>query len=196
MKRLLGFIRTTALGGLLVIIPVSIVLFVLAQLFWGLYSAANAILEQLGIETRSALLMLAVAAAALVGICFVTGLLVRTRLGVALRNWFGRNVAPRIPMFNALSNLTKRVVGVEGEQFTPAEIDLYGTDTRTIGLLIEELPDGRCVVFVPTAPVATIGNIFVLPRTHVTVLDASVTEAAGVITQWGVDAAGLYTKRK
>lgn len=195
MKRLLEFIRTTAIGGLLVIIPLTIVLFVLAQLSWGLYRAANSIVSQLGIGAGNAVLMFALLAAALVGVCFATGLLVRTRLGAALQGWFGRKIAPRIPMFRALSNLTKRFVGVEGQEFTPVEVDVHGSAARTLGFLVEELPDNRCAVFLPTAPVITVGNVIVVPRDSVTVLEASVAEAAGIISQWGVDASDLYRGR-
>lgn len=197
MTRFLGFVKTTAIGGLLVIIPVSIILFVLAQLFWGLYDIASSMLSsplarRLDVQAADAILIFAVAAIALIGLCFLTGLLVRTRLGIALGNWFARAVAPRIPMYRALSNLTKRFIGVEGHEFAPVEVDLFGSSARTLGFLVETLPDGRCAVFVPTAPIATIGNVYLLQMDSVTFVDASVADAAGVITQWGVDSAGLY----
>lgn len=197
MTRFLGFVKTTAIGGLLVIIPVSIILFVLVQLFWGLYDVASSMLgsplaKRLDIQANDAVLIFAVAAIALIGLCFLTGLLVRTRLGIALGNWFARAVAPRIPMYRALSNLTKRFIGVEGHEFAPVEVDLFGSSARTLGFLVETLPDGRCAVFVPTAPIATVGNVYLLQMDSVTFVDASVTDAAAVITQWGVDSAELY----
>lgn len=201
MTRILRFIKTTAIGGLLVIIPVSIILFVLVQLFWGLYSVVSSMLtstfaQRLDIQANDAILIFAVAALALIGLCFITGLLVRTRLGIALGNWFSHNIAPRIPMYRALSNLTKRFIGVEGHEFAPVEVDLFGSSSRTLGFLVETLPDGRCAVFVPTAPIATVGNVYLLRMDSVTHIDASVTDAASVITQWGVDSAELYRSEK
>ena len=192
MRGLLKFIKTTAIGGLLVIIPLSIILFVLAQLFWGLYQLAVSITEDLGIAVNDAIITMLIAALALVGLCFVTGLIVQTRLGTSLRGWLSRKVAPKIPMYNALSNLTKRVVGVEGHEFSPVEIDIHGSESRALGFLVENLPDGRIAVFVPTAPLTTVGNIYILPPGSVTPLAASVTETINVITQWGVDSKYLY----
>jgi len=198
MQRVLTFIKTTALGGLLIILPITIVLIVLAQLFYGLYGLAAAIadsppFETLGLDVSDAAVLTGIAILALIGLCFATGLIFSTRAGKALKHWMSRNVARRIPMYRALSNLTKRVAGVDGAQFSPVEIDLYGSPTRVLGFLVEELPDGRCVAFVPTAPVATVGNIHIVPRSSIVPLAASVTDTAAVITQWGVEANDLYT---
>jgi len=188
----INFLKTTALGGLLVIVPIAIVLFVLGQLMLALLSLANEALAWLGIGMNDALLMSVLALLALVGLCFVTGLAVRTRAGDALKRWFGRNVARRIPMYGAISSLTRRFAGIDGEQFSPVEVDIYGSGARAMGFLVESLPDGRCTVFVPTAPVATVGNLFVVTTDKVQRIDASVADTISVITQWGVDAAGLY----
>jgi uncharacterized membrane protein len=197
MQRFVRFIRTTAIGGLLVIVPIAIVLFVLAQVFYGLYGAAAAIAEipavqDLDIGLSDAAVLAGITLAALIGACFLTGLIVRTRLGQAVKNWMSQNVARRIPMYTALSNLTKRVAGVEGTQFTPIEVDLYGSEARAIGFLVEEFADGRAAVFLPSAPVATIGTLHVVPKSAIRVLAASVADTASVLTQWGVDAHLLY----
>jgi uncharacterized membrane protein len=192
MKRFLKFIKTTAIGGLLVIVPITIILFVIAQLFYSLYALSQSLVAELGLQVNDALIMVGIAVAALLGLCFVTGLVVQTKLGTALRNWLNSNVARRIPMYNAISSLTKRFSGLEGNQFAPVEVDLYGSSARAVGFLIEDLPDDRCAVFIPSAPVATIGNIFVVAKQNVSKLDATVADTLGAISQWGVDTDKLY----
>ena len=195
MRRFLDFIKTTAIGGLLVIVPIAIILFVLAQLAYGLYSVSETIVGKLRIETGDALVIAGITALSLVGLCFLMGLLVQTRLGAWLRRWFNRNVGRRIPMFNAISSLTRRFAGVDGHQFAPVEVDLYGSDASLLGFLIETLPDGRCVVFIPSAPVATVGNVYIVGSEKVTPVDGSVADTLTAVTQWGVDTKDLY-KRK
>ncbi len=195
MSRFIDFLKTTALGGLLVIVPIAIILFVLGQLMLGLLSIANDVLARLGIGINDALVMSMIALLGLVGLCFLTGIVVRTRAGGAIKRWFGRNVAKRIPMYGAIASLAQRFAGIDGEQFSPVEVDLYGSNARALGFLVESLPDGRCTVFVPTAPVATVGNLFVVEQDKVRRIDASVADTVSVITQWGVDAAGLFSGR-
>jgi uncharacterized membrane protein len=195
MRRVLSFIKTTAIGGLLVIIPVTIILAVLAQVFYGLFSIVKDVLDELPLEFDEALVAVGITVLALIGLCFVTGLIVQTQFGMALKGWFSRNVARRIPMYNAITNLTKRFVGVEGLEFAPVEVAIYNSNSRVLGFLIEELPEDRAMVYVPSAPVATIGNIFIVPVDDLTHLDASTADAISVMTQWGVDARMLYAKK-
>jgi len=192
MSKYTNFIKTTAIGGLLVIVPIAIVLFVLAQLFYALYSITQSLTTDLGLQIDAALVMISIAAVSLIGLCFLTGLIVRTRIGLALRNWMNRNVARRIPMYGAISSLTKRFAGQDGNEFSPIEVDLYDSEARALGFLIELLPNDRCAVFVPSAPVATVGNIYVVSRSKITELDASVADTLTAISQWGVGSGALY----
>ena len=192
MRRFIDFLKTTAIGGLLVIVPIAIVLFVLAQLAYGLYSFTDTAVDKLNLDVDDALIGAGITALALIGLCFFTGLLVQTRLGQYLRDWFGRNVGRRIPMFGALSSLTKRFAGVESQQFAPIEVSLYNTDAVSLGLLVETLADGRCVVFVPSAPVATVGAVHIVLPGQIKKLDANVADTLTAITQWGVDTTLLY----
>ena len=178
---------------LLVIIPVTVVLIVLGQLVLAVYGIGLQLAEVLPIEIlENTTLILLLAMAAIVGLCFATGLLLQTRIGITAKALFGKYVASRIPMYGAISSLTRQFVGVEGDRFAAVEIDLYGAGSRVIGFLVETLPDGRCTVFVPAVPVATVGNIYVVPRTDVRALDTSTGNALTVITQWGVDSATMY----
>jgi uncharacterized membrane protein len=54
MTRIMKFIKTAAVGGLLVIVPIAIVLSVLAQIFYALYSLSQNLLGELGIEVDDA----------------------------------------------------------------------------------------------------------------------------------------------
>jgi len=124
MKKFINFIRTTAIGGLLVIVPIAIILFVLAQIIYGLYSVAEATMAEMNIAIDDAVILFLIATGALIGLCFLTGLMVQTRFGIVLRTWFGRNVAKRIPMYGAIASLTRRFAGIEGHHFSAVEIDL------------------------------------------------------------------------
>ena len=193
MTSFLSFLRTTALGGLLVIIPISVLLFLFAQLLFVVYT--------IGIEVVAALpefvpdnptFVLLVAFAAIVGTCFFTGLVIKTRAGRFVGDQFEKRIATWIPMYKPIRSLTRRFAGVDEEQFAPVEVDLHGSAARAIGFLVETLPDGRFSVFVPGSPVATIGHVYLLPAELVTRLDATTASAMNAVTQWGVESSSLY----
>lgn len=192
MKRILKFVKTTAIGGLLVIVPFTVVLIVLSQLFYAIYGLGMKLSQTLPVQildNTGVILLLVIGS--IVGLCFVTGLVLQTRAGIGIKEVFNRHIAKKIPMYGAIRSLTQRFVGVDGNQFAPVEIDLYGSASRVLGFLVESLPDNRCTVFVPGAPVATIGNLYFVPQHDVYPLDTSTGNALTVITQWGVDAASL-----
>ena len=195
MRKFVEFTKTTAIGGLLVMVPVAIILFVLGQLAYGLYSVFESMIGKLNMEAGDALVIVGITILSLIGLCFLLGLLVQTRVGIWLKRWFSRNVASRIPMFNTLASLTRRFVGLDGHEFAPVEVDLYGSEASLLGFLIEQLPDQRCVVFIPSAPVATVGTIYIVAQDRIAPVDGSVAETLTAVTQWGVDTKYLY-KRK
>lgn len=196
MKKAFEFIKTTAIGGLLVIIPLSISLFVLVQLYRTLVGFIEAFVDSLPVEMQNdADVVFLLTILSIVAACFITGLLVQTRLGIALRRWARRTIANRIPMYNALTSLTKRVVGVDGAQFAPVEIELLGSGVRTLGFVIEALPEERCAVYVPSAPLVTAGQVYVVPAANIHPVNASMSETMAVISQWGVDAHALYANK-
>ncbi len=59
------------------------------------------------------------------------------------------------------------------------------------GFVIEELPDGRYTVFVPSVPTPLAGAVYVLDRARVHPVDVPFTEAIKVVTRWGLGAGAL-----
>ena len=71
-------------------------------------------------------------------------------------------------------------------------MDLYGSPSRLLGLIVEVLPDDRIVVFIPVAPTPTVGQIHILPPERVKKLDATLGSVINSLTQWGVGTEKIY----
>ncbi len=197
MKSTLKFIKTTAIGGLLVILPLVVILFVVGQVLFAIYSTSYAIVEfehMPAFIKNNPLLVVAGAFGMIVGACFVTGLLVQTSLGQYLKRNFKEKVIDRIPVIRAVTKITERFAGVDGDEFVPVEVSAFGDGIAVIGLLVEHLPDGRCAVFVPTSPVTTVGNVLIVPPDRLRHLDAGISDAISAISQWGVDTVRIYSR--
>jgi uncharacterized membrane protein len=64
-------------------------------------------------------------------------------------------------------------------------------------LVVEELADGRYVVFVPAAPSPSQGAVYILTRERVHLIDAGVSQLTKCVARWGVGAGELVrTMRK
>ena len=195
MKTIFEFFKTTVVGGLLVVIPLMILYFLFGELVDLLVALTDPITKELPFPALiNVIIATLISIGVVVMICFLTGLLVRTGWGGATRDWIENKFLSRMPIYTMIKNLTQRFVGRSGEQFTPAEIDLYGSDSRLLGLIVEVLPDGRLTVFIPFAPTATVGQVYILPQERVQKLDATLGSIVNSVTQWGVGTSGIYQR--
>ena len=187
MKQALVF-TTRALGaGLLIVIPIYLAILLLLK---GMKSVAAlvrplALLLPEWIPAETALSLLFVLA-----ICFLIGVVVRTRMGQAARNKIERAFFERIPGYALLRGLTQQMAGKSRENiWKPALVD--GDEGLYLAFIIEEFDDGRYTVFVPSIPTPLAGAVYVVERRKVHPLDVPFTDALKTVSRWGSGAKDL-----
>jgi len=195
MKNLIIFIKTTIIGGLVVIVPLAIIVFVVGDTVDSLITATKPLTQDLpfGIFANTIIAVLIVASA-ITGICFIAGFLLNTFWGTTVKNWLEKNLLERIPMYSTLRGLTQQFAGIEGADYPVVEADLYGSDSRVLGVLVDTLPDERHVVYVPLSPVVTVGQLHILPKTRIKRTALSMAETIGCLSQVGLEANKLYSE--
>ena len=191
-----SFIKTTVIGGLVVIVPVSLIVIIFGDLFSTIVELTKPVSQYFPFnQLINTTIVTLVAIIGIFFICFIMGLVVRTSWGVAGKDWFERSLLNRVPMYSTIKNLTHRFVGEEGTQFAPAEIDLHDSGCTVLGAIVEELDDGRLVVFVPVTPAATVGQVCLVPKSRVKRLNASLGATINSITEWGIGSKELVEKK-
>ena len=193
MNNLVTFFKTTIIGGLIVIVPLAILTFVVGDAVNSLITLTKPLTEDLpfGVFANAVIALLFVTAI-IIAICFTAGFLLSTLWGMAIKNWLEKNIFERIPMYTTLRGLTQKFAGIEGADFPVVEVDLYNSDGRVLGVRVDTLPDERHVVYVPSSPIVTVGQLHILPKTRVTETDLSMTETIGCLSQMGIEARKLY----
>jgi uncharacterized membrane protein len=182
MKPLAELIKTTLIGGLLIVVPAYFAVLLLAKAAAGLV-ALLAPITALMPESLHALRQLA-ATALLVALCFALGLIARTRPGRRALGSFERGVLEKIPGFAVARGVVRRVSGLSDDaMFQPVLVEIE--EALTPAFIVEELEGDRFAVLVPSVPTPAAGSLFILPRERVHLVDVSATEAIGVITRWG-----------
>jgi uncharacterized membrane protein len=183
MKALVEFLKTTLIGGLLIVVPVYLTVLLLTKALKGMVALLGPIVALLPERVHHLRQFIAIALVVLVW--FMLGLIARTGVGRRVIDVFERRVLERMPGFAMLRSVVRRVSGTaEDAQFQPV---LVQTDEETLtpGFIVEELDGDRLVVLVPSVPTPAAGSLYILPRKRVHWVDAPVTEAIGVITRWG-----------
>jgi len=182
MKALVEFLKTTLIGGLLIVVPVYLTVLLLTKALKGMIALLGPIVALLPERVHHFGQLLAIALVVLV--CFVLGLIARTVLGRRVIETFERRVLERVPGFAMLRSVARRVSGnAEDAQFQPVLVEIE--EALTPAFIVEEIDADRFVVLVPSVPTPAAGSLYILPRQRVHWVDAPVTEAIAVITRWG-----------
>jgi len=117
-------------------------------------------------------------------VCYLIGLAIRTSPGQAMRRRIEHSLFEKIPGYALFRSLTQRLAGdSEDEAWKPALAEIE--DALVPAFIIEELPDGRYTVFVPSVPTPLAGAVYVLSQERVHLLDIAFTQAMKTVSRWG-----------
>jgi len=196
MKRLTEFLKTTALGGLFVLLPVLLLYLVLAETLELVVALATPIADLFPEGTFDKITSpVIIALILIVGVSFLVGL--GLRLGVARR--LGRSielsVLNHLPMYNVLKSLTLGFTEAgENAAFRPAVL-MSQDGCRELAYVVEDHNDGNVTVLLPWAPMAFTGSVKIVNRERIETLDVNLGEFTKVLSHWGVGVRDLAERR-
>jgi len=187
VKTLKSFIITTLLGGTLVVLPIVILISVFSWFYEfiveKLRPITNIILESARMQDFAA----AALALTLILICFfLVGLIVRTRMGVAIFEYIEQKTLTKIPLYKIIKGTTVQLIGNDKTLFkNVALVQLFGNDTQITAFVTDIHDDGSFTVFVPSGPVPTAGFIYHLKKENVQIVDYPIEKAMKTIFSLG-----------
>lgn len=182
MNKTKSVFRTNVIYGVLVLVPLSVIVLLLAKIV----EILEKIAEPLGLQSAASVIGAAILAVLLVFLlCFFVGAFVRTRLGSWSLERFERSVLKQIPGYEIISNALKGFAEKKAA-YRAALVRLYGPGTGVLGFVMEENGNGNLTVFVPSVPTLTVGSLHVVDRERVTLLDAGSIDVTNCISQWGI----------
>jgi uncharacterized membrane protein len=198
MNRFKEFVKSTVLGGLLVVLPLAIFFFALTWIFGLVLTAisplTNIVMQKSPLQGIVADILVV---ALLIAVCFSVGAIVRTKLGKWLYLFVESNVFLRVPGYSLIKETVFQFLGNKKSPFSSvALVQIFGNETLVSGFITDEHKDGTRTVFVPTGPNPTSGNIYHLPRNLVHPVDVSVEDAMRSIISCGAGSSMLISKRK
>ena len=196
MNRIKQFFISTILGGLLVILPVALFLFIMNWVF-GIVRAAIAPLTNVLLERTAMPEIVAdvIVVVALILLCFVVGMVLRTRLGKWVYSLLETKLLKKAPGYSIIKETVAQFIGNKKSPFSAtALVQIFGNDTMVSAFITDEHSDGSFTVFVPTGPNPTSGNIYHLPPRLVKKLDAPADEMMRSIISCGAGSSALLKR--
>ncbi|NNJ93553.1 MAG: DUF502 domain-containing protein [Halobacteria archaeon] len=194
MEKLKNFLKTSLLGGVVVILPVAILVSVTLWLFdlvTGLIEPLTRLLisdSQLNEKAAEILVIILI-----VMTCFFVGVLVRTRLGDFLYRFIETRILKLAPGYSMIKETVLQIFGSRKDSpfSSVALVQVFGNETLMTAFITDKHMDGSFTVFVPTGPNPTSGLIYHLEGRFVHPVDIPVQDAMRSIISCGAGSAQL-----
>jgi len=196
MKKLKEFIKSTLIGGLLVVLPVAIFAFVLVWVFNLVHRVISPLTKwTIGGSTFQIIAADVLVVLVLVCVCFLVGAVVRTRLGTWLYRLLETNLLRRTPGYSLIKETVSQFLGNKKSPFSSVALArIFGNETLVSVFVTDTHDDGSYTVFMPTGPNPTSGNIYHLPSENVIPIDVPVEDAMRSIISCGAGSSTLIAK--
>lgn len=191
MGRFLSFLKSTFVGGVLVLLPIAAVAYLVAETLGVATRVLAPIASRLPVGKIGGVSVAYLAAAVgLVLLCFAFGIAVRTVIAARLGRWIESALLGRIPGYRMFRTIASQLSGKPSGAFaTPVWVRL--DDTRQIGFLVEEAPPDEVIVFVPLSPILTVGAVHRVSRNRVERIASPLDDVASCVSRWGTGAGAL-----
>lgn len=195
MKRLALFLKTTTIGGLFVVLPLIVVLGLLGKAVMGVHEAAQSIMAKLaGEQSEAAHFPLIFALLFVVSVSFLFGLAMTSRRGHATSRWFEGKLLFRIPGYAAVRAIVGGLADSSNEGVVKSGLLTVDPGIECFVLVIEDHGDGHLTVFLPGSPNPASGNVQIVQKDLVRMLNVRMTAVTSVLQQWGMGSAKVLAK--
>ncbi len=171
MKKTAQKIRDIFVAGLIFLLPLVVLIVLLTKIFQYLTGFTTRIAALFGLKSFIGISGgTIISAISLIIFCMLCGYLVRVSFFKSVSRWLDKKMMAHIPGYSvyremALSKLEPK------DEVLPYESAAWinVNEVQQPGFLMETMPDGRLVVFMPVAGNTKEGTVWVLPADKVTV---------------------------
>jgi uncharacterized membrane protein len=199
LDRLKSFLKTSLLGGVVVILPVAILVSVTLWIFrlvTGLIEPLTRLLikdSQLN-EYAAEIIVIVL----IVATCFFVGVLVRTRFGGFFYRLFENRILKLAPGYSMIKDTVLQIFGSRKDSpfSSVALAQIFGNETLVTAFITDKHADGSYTLFVPTGPNPTSGLIYHLEGKYVHPVNMPVQDAMRSIISCGAGSAKLMQEFK
>ena len=200
-QRTKNFLKTTLLGGVIVILPITILIFAFRWLF-GVVSSGIKPLTDLVVRTipllsnrYDELIATLIVIFVILGGCFLVGLFIRTRLGQLLYSSLEGGLLSKAPGYKMVKETVNQFFGRKQSPFSSvALVQIFQNETMVTAFVTDRHGNGTVSVFVPTGPNPTSGFIYHIPEKYVHPVDVPVEDAMRSVISCGAGSEMLVNK--
>lgn len=184
----------TIVGGVFFLAPFVVLIIILAKAQNIISAAITPLAEHIPIESIAGLHAPKILAVlVIVLMCFLAGLFSKTSLAKKLVGWLETSLLSNLPGYSFMKNLGEEASGAKPTQGYEAVLARFD-DAWQIGFLVERIPGGHAVVYIPGAPSPWTGGVFIFDEDRVEPLGVTSPSALKCLQKLG-EGTGDMVKR-
>lgn len=190
----MNFVKTTLIGGLLFLVPVVVFVLVVAEAGDMMLAIAEPMSDLFPIDSIAGVAVANIVAIAIVLlICFLAGLLARTRQAQALADKAESAILRKLPGYAMIKGMAGSLSPQQQAEMQPVIVKL--DDREVIGLETERIDDGRVAIYFPGSPNAWAGRVEIFEARRVSRIDTPMTAVIEHAELMGKGAGTIASKK-
>ena len=191
----MNFLKTTAIGGLVFLVPLVVVVAILGKAL-GLMRDLVALIEsRVPMITIGDLLVLnLIAVLVLFLVCFLAGLIARSPQGRRLGKRVESTLLATLPGYSVIAGFANSLRTSEEQSRDFVPVLAHFDDSSQLAFEVERTPKGKVVVYLPGAPDPWSGSVVYLTEDRVESVSMSVGDVVRCIRMLGRNSSGYAEK--
>ncbi|WP_439487283.1 DUF502 domain-containing protein [Algoriphagus sp.] len=189
---MLTIISNTIKGGIFFLFPLVLILIFFEKIINVLRPLAEKISSALGLEHSALDFPYIIAILIILLLCFLAGTIAKRGAGKWVIVWIEEHILTLFPGYQLMKNTLQSNVGMVSDKEFP--VVLVPIDGWMIAFLVDTLPTGEVVVFVPSAPNTWEGNVVIFKKEKIKSSNLTQKAATQIIRRLGVGSAELFQK--
>lgn len=187
MKSYISFIKSTLASGLMFLIPSVLLIYLIINVIKIFRKLIAPVADHITISFFGEQLTARILATLLfLLLCFLIGLIARSKKTSPIKDWVEDNILMNIPGYSFLKGITEAAAGLESKNLK--EVVLVNLDeVWQIGFLMDRIDDQLNVVFIPSAANPLAGDIVYVKWNRLQKLDINDISVLKIYRKLGVD---------
>ncbi|QGQ24563.1 DUF502 domain-containing protein [Gimesia benthica] len=186
VKKSFGFLKTTAIGGLIFLLPLIVIGILVGEIAPIVLAVANVL--SIYIDTTDpagVALLFALSIAIVVLMCFLAGMIARWSIGQKLSRFMEKNLIILFPRYAIYREQLKGSIGGEHNKPELIPVLVRFDDVTRLAFEAERMEGSLVSIFLPGSPDPWTGKVIFMTPDRVERLDIPFSEALGICERMG-----------
>jgi len=191
----LGFLRTTALGGLFFLLPLAVLGGLLGYVYGVVIVIYEPLKEYIPVSSATGIaLLFAASVGILLLLCFVAGIIARRAIGRKFSRTVEKQLLTVFPKYAVYKDLLADNIGGSDNVPSLTPVSVRFAQSYRLAFEADRLPNGLVAVYMPGAPDTWIGHVELVPAERVAPVDVTFSDFLGIFERLGRDSATLLAE--